>query len=246
MANITRFKHKKRICLSHYGECYFSGIDSAGNIYCEEYYENGYIAQYCITKQGVIITTVDEDSGKNDIKFIDLPEDIIPPSHPLEHPLNFTGLRYRGMREQEKVMEWVKPLAVMEKMPLIQALKLTISPMMIFGIAESRVLAETEFSDDEVLVCRRIRLLRALPEIQHDEQGLPYDYDTVTFHVLHTYNDETESVPPLHEAINYFPELSHPMDCMIHDDQLIVANGSDGENPCEVHLFQLQENPPQE
>ncbi len=242
MLNITRFKLNRRVCLKHSDKCYLIAIDLLRNIYVEEYYDEAYIAQHSISAEGELLKSIDENYGKSEISPLKIPENAILPQNPLDHPLNFTGMRFRGMREEEKVMEWVKPLSVMEKMPLLQALQLTISPMMIFGIAESRVLSETKFSATETILCRRIRLLQALAEVQLDEAGLPYDYDTITFQVIQSYDTETETASPFLASIQYFSELSQPMDCIYSDGRLIVANAGDDNNPAAVHIFQYQEN----
>lgn len=246
MLNITRFKPQKRICLKHYDKCYLIAVDKLGNIYVEEYYDETYIAQHIISAEGEIVESIDENYGKTEIIPFDIAENTTLPNNPLHHPLNYSGMRFKGLRAEEKVAEWVKALPMIEKMPLLQALKLTISPMMIFGIVESRVLSESYYSDTETIICRRIQLLRALPEIQFDDDGLPYDYDTITFHVIQIYDHETETSTPLHESIQHFSEISRPMDCIYYEDRLILANAGDSKNPAEVHIFQFQENPSQE
>lgn len=246
MLDITRFIPQKRICLTHFEDCYLIAVDELRNIYVEEYYDETYIAQHIISAEGEIRKSIDENYGKTEITSFEIPENSILPENPLEHPLNYRGMRFKGLRAEEKVAEWVKPLPMIEKMPLLQALKLTISPMMIFGLAESHVLSEAAYSDTEMIICRRIQLLRALPEIQIDEIDLPYDYDTITFHVIQSYDTETETATPLHEALLHFSELSCPMDCIYSEDRLIVASAGDNKNPAEVHIFQLQENTSQE
>lgn len=236
MRNITGFKLNRQISLAHTGECYLLGV-SDSKIYAEEFYDQSFIAHHEISSDGKILNTIDENFGKNEIIPLHIPDDIIIPHTPLDHPLNHNGLRYQGLREEEKVMEWVQPLAVMTKMPLLKALNLTIPPMMIFGIAESRVLSQTFVDDTTQIVCRRIRLLRALPEIQQDKDGLPYDYDTISFSLLHTYNIETEDYPALHEAIQNRAESQNPQDCLYIGNRLIVSNNSDGDNPNEIHIY---------
>lgn len=242
MLNITRFIPQKRICLTHSDKCYLTAVDELRNIYLEEYYDETYIAQHIISSEGEIRKSIDENYGKTEITAFDIPENAILPVNPLEHPLNYRGMRFKGLRAEEKVAERVKPLPMIEKMSLLKALKLMIPPMMIFGIAESYVLSETVYSETETILCRRIQLLRALPEIQFDGEGLPYDYDTITFHVIQSYDTETEISTPLHEAIQHFSELSHPTDCIYTDSKLIIANAGNNKKPAEVHILQLQEN----
>lgn len=241
MPNIPTFKAEKQISLTHDGECYLLGLSLAGLIYAEEFYDESYIAHHKLNLEGDILESLDENFGETDIVPLYVPSDGILSNHPTHHPLNHTGLRVIGLREEEKVMEWVKPLAIMEKMPLLKVLNLKLSPMMIFGIAESRVLSQIFIDDKTQMVCRRIQLLRALPEIQYTEDGLAYDYDTIVFSVLHAYNIETEDYPPLHIALQNYPELHNAQDCLYYDDRLIVSTHSHLGNPSEIHIFKQDE-----
>lgn len=237
MRNITRFKLNKRISLKHKGECFILGVSTDRKIYVEEFYDETFAAQHEINFDGKILNSIDENFGRNMITPLKVPDDSITPHTPFEHPLNHSGLRYRGLREEEKVMEWVQALPVMNKLPLLQALNITTPPMMIFGIAESRVLSQTFLDETTQIICRRIRLLRALPEIQKDADSMPYDYDTISFSILHTYDIETDEYPSLHEALQSQPELQSPQDCLYIGNRLIVSHNGDSEKLSAIYIY---------
>lgn len=242
MPDVKKLRHKKQISLLHPSECIILGADSDNNFYIEEYYDYTYIAHHQLTLDGDILETRDEASGKNTIDIFSVDDLRLKPERPRQHFLNYTALRLRGMRQSDKVSEWVRPLPIQDKMPLLQTLNLQISPMMLMGIAESRVLAQTKLSDDVDLVCRKIRLLIALPEPKLDSTGLPYDYDTLVIHVLHPYHHYTDHYPPLHQALKLFPQLDKPSDCLLVNETLIIANSSDGASVSEIHLFQFDDD----
>ncbi|MEM9951333.1 MAG: hypothetical protein AAF846_07030 [Chloroflexota bacterium] len=194
-----------------------------------------------MTLSGDVLAIVDEEYGKTNITPFTLANPLQQPHHPLEHSLNYTGLRFRGMREADKVAEWVKPIPMLGKMPLMQKLNLGVPPMMLMGIAESRVLSETQLSDRLSLICRRVRLLIALSEIKIDEVGLPYNYETQIIHVLHTFDNETEVYPPLHQALKQFPDVSNPTDCLFTHGYLIVADSGYDEAASTVHIYHLDD-----
>lgn len=242
MLDMKIFKQKTHIALNHYGDCHILAVSDDGTIYAEEFYDETYIAQYKIAPTGEILQVIDENFGQGTIVPLEIPTNSILTQHPTEHPLNHIGLRYQGLREAEKVMEWVKPLAVMEKIPLLKALNLAISPMMIFGIAESRVLSQTKITDSIDMVCRRIQLLRAYADNQFTGDGLPYDYDTISFSLLHPYDKETDTCPSLHGSLQAYPNLINPQDCLYIENTLIVSSNSDGDSPSEIHILKYDDS----
>ncbi|MGB7337759.1 MAG: hypothetical protein WBC91_02620 [Phototrophicaceae bacterium] len=242
MPDVKKLRHKHCIDLAHTSECNLLGVDDEFNIYAEEYYDYTYIAQHRLNFDGILSETRDEESGKISIELFDLSKMIALPQHPATHPLNSTGFRFRGMRQDDKIVEWVIPIPIQDKIPLLQALNLQISPMMLMGIAESRVLSQATLSPTMTIVCHMLRLLIALPDIKIDYMGLPYDYDTLILHVLHTYNPETDVSQPLHQALQLFPQLTTPTDCLLINEHLIVANSSDGTSKSEIHIFQFDDD----
>jgi hypothetical protein len=225
---ITTFKHQTTIPLFHQGDCSILALSSDTSFYVEEFYDDGFIAQHHI-QNGSIIASRDEDAGQRDIVPFMLPANGISPDRPSKHPLNSSGLRFRGLREEEHLQDWIIPLSLAEKMPLLTALNWVVSPMLILGIAESKVLSQTRL-DGEWLVCRRIQLAFALPEARYDELGLAYDYDSRAIHLLHTYTEDVTK--SLHESLSFAGEkLQCPMDILYHDSRLILADAAaDGSN----------------
>jgi hypothetical protein len=221
---ITEFKQQTTISLFHQGDCSILGLSPDGSLYAEEFYDENFIAQYHIRNRR-IIATIDEDAGQRDIVPFSLPDGAILPDRPPKHPLNYRGLRYRGLREEDHLQDWIMPLHLMEKMPLLSALSWGLPPMLLLGIAESQVLSQAQL-DEEWLVCRRLLLAFALPERRYDDTGLAYDYDSRAVYLLHSYSEE--SIPSLHESLHFGGEvLQRPMDILCHDSQLILADGGD-------------------
>jgi hypothetical protein len=228
--NITGFKHSCNISLHYKGDCALLGSTATGNMYVEEYDDEGSIRHH-LTADGAIIASGD----------LDVPELLHTPHSPAVHPLNHSGGRYRGLREYDRVAEWVQPLTVMEKMPLMQHLNLAISPMALLGIAESRVLSEAPLGNDQSIVCRRIRLAYALPQPQIDDAGFPYDYDTLVLHLAHTYEAESDTAPSLATVIQGLDGilLQHPVDCIVQEHRLIIADASDGMHVSRVMMYRV-------
>lgn len=227
---ITEFKHLCNISLSYQGDCALLGITETGHIYSEEYHDDHAI-QHISAPDGKIL-----ESG-----VLTIPDNIVKPNVPSHHPLNYSGGRYRGLREADRVAAWIQPLTIMEKMQLIQSLKLTLPPMLLLGLAESRVLSEAQLSNSQSLVCRRVRIAYALPQQQMDNDGLPYDYETHLLHLAHTYDAETEISPSIAAALQGFDgiNLQHPMDCIVQRDKLVLADASDGTHNSRIVIFQV-------
>lgn len=225
MTMITNFRHQTTIPLYHSGDCSILALTPDGSLYIEEYYEENYIAQHQI-RNNKIVQSIDEDAGQRDIVPFKLPDSLIIPHRPLKHPLNFQGLRFRGLREEEQIQDWLQPLSVMEKMPLLSALAWSLPAMMLLGIAESAVLAEVQINGT-ALLCRRLRLAYALQR-RLDEAGIPYDYDTRIIYLLHHYSEEIEI--SLHQGMMFAGiALQRPMDLLYDGSRLILADGA-GEN----------------
>lgn len=235
------WQHQHTILLKHLGDCTLLASTPQGDIYVEEFYDGEWIAQHCVNSEGQILKTIDENYGSDTFVPLSLPHDAQPQSSitSAEHALHRVGLRQRGLRETDRVTDWVKPLTIMQKMPLLAALNLSIPPMLLLGIAESHVLAEATTAPDLAIVCRRVSLAYALTEPQQSDDGLPYDYTTHTVHILHPYNHATHTAPDLHECLSPFHgvALIRPTDCLIHDNRLIVADSSDGNTPSRLHIW---------
>ena len=73
--------------------------------------------------------------------------------------------------------------------------------------------------------------------IVYDDEGLPYDYETIQLNLIHPYNDETDEYPLLHEAIQIFPDILHPMDCLYSDNHLIITENGSETAKNKVHIY---------
>src|SRR5690349_9770854 len=124
---ITTFKHQTTIPLFHQGDCHILALSSETSVYVEEFYDEGYVAQHHIIN-GAIIASIDEDEGQRDIVPFKLPDNGILPDRPGKHPLNYSGLRVRGLREEEHLQDWIIPLSLLQKMPLLTTLNWAIAP----------------------------------------------------------------------------------------------------------------------
>lgn len=249
-ANMPRIVYNRAIPLKHHGDCSLLGVAPQDrHIFSEEVYEDGedtWMARHIHRYDGTEIDSEDEDSGRNTAL-----RPLAPPPHAIRsqigwhtQSLNFHGPRHRGMREEERVSDLVRPISVMAKMRLAAHLKLQIPPPHILGLAESYVLAEIELvRPRHYLVCRRLRLAYALPEIQQDDTSMTYNYDTHVFHLLHFFDRELMDIEtPIETALEGLPgpTLRRPLDCLMHDDTLIVADGGETDRQSTLHLWHVE------
>lgn len=232
--------------LDHDGDCRLLGVGPHLTIYAQVLYgDEDWLAQYGLSLDGRMIAAFDENYGAKSIHTpLALPTGSIRPNA-VRHTkaLNFSGPRLRGLRETERIAEAVRPLALQTKIALTERLKLPIPPPMLLGLAESRVLAEALLAPPNLwLVCRRLRLAYLLPQAQYDVARQPYDYDTVMLHVIHEFVPKLEDDELMPEQLfTTLPgvELQHPMDCMIHEGQLYVAEGGQ-QTHAAVHVWRIQ------
>ncbi|MDZ4765572.1 MAG: hypothetical protein SGI73_13560 [Chloroflexota bacterium] len=232
--------HIAALPLLHTGDCSLRGVhvtdDGGIIIYVEETYdEDGWLAQGALKLDGTWIACVDEEAGANpDIAPLPLPDSIITPRACWNTMrLNYAGPRHRGLREPERLMDILRPISVADKFAVTKRLSLALPPPLLLGVAESYVLSEaTVLHPDLFFVCRRLRLAYALETEAHDETGLPYDYDTHIVHAAHFYDRKAgstaESEPALIDALTALPDvvLRRPMDCLIVDDLLFIADAA--------------------
>lgn len=206
------------IPLPHTGVCGILGITPQFDLYIEEIYPpDDDIICHHISTNGVIIQSSET---------LKLPTNIITPKiHPSTPQLNYTGGRTRGMREAEHLQDWAKPFTIAEKMRIIEALKLSITPMQLFGMINSVVLSSAQLHSDWFVVCRRIALAIALPKIQYDADGLPYDYDGHIIQTAHFYHASWEESPPIESVLMGIGDirLSGTYDCVLMDNQLLIS-----------------------
>lgn len=240
--NLPALTHLWTTHLSHTEGCSFLGYSPQQHLYIEEFYEDEWFAQHQLDRNGNILFSVDEASGTKQVNALELPPGSdLPPAPPADHPLNLPLLREWGMREADRVQEWVQPLTIIEKMALIGAFSLALPPMLLLGLAESRVLAQVLLSKDHSLICRRLRLAVALPQIRQHPTGLPYDYETIPCSVLQMQDIASDESPSLASIVQTIGgvTLLRPLDCLTTDNFLFLAEGGDGSTPCRVHSWKL-------
>lgn len=238
-------EHLTTLQLLHNGDCSLIGVASDLTVYVEEVYgEEGWLAQSAFTLDGAMVTSVDEDYGaKTELSPLPLPGGLVEPQrgwHTMV--LNFTGARHFGLRGPERLDDLVRPFSVPEKIALVNLLELDIMPPMLLGLAESYVLAEALITPpNEFVVCRRVRVAYALPEERVDETGTPYDYDTLVLYVAHIFNPTAEQEPPLSDVLQGIAgvRLYRPMDCLIAQDHLFLADGGDEQRNSAVHVLRI-------
>lgn len=243
--------HATTFPLRYSQDCVFLGITPEQHLFLEEYSGEAYygvdlefVAQTHYDATGNVLATADEADGVHPFMPLALPIDLVKPRHnPPKHPLNYTGARRRGLREPDRLLDWVQPLSVIEKMTVIDVLKLSLLPAQLAGIAESRVLAEAAINAEVSVVCRLVRLALMLPKIGYDSAGLPYDYDTVPLYLAHLLNSNDE-MPSLNNSFHdfYGVRLHRPQDCLVYNHTLWIADGGDPTlgRRSQVHAWQIQ------
>jgi hypothetical protein len=245
----------KTLLLPHQGDCGLIAITPDEELLVEEVYGdaagdgNGtevWMAQHRCTFDGEVLESIDEDWGEHqELTPLAIPSGSYVP-HPVWHSskaLNFRGPRHRGMREEERVQDMVVSLNIAEKMALIRHYNLSIMPPQLLGVAESYVIAEAMLQrPDLYIVCRRIRLAIALPEVQVDDDQQPYNYDTQVFYLAHWFDRSLAREPSLADLLNTLPgaEFHRPMDCILTPSLLCIADGGGTLRQNCVHLWQVE------
>lgn len=230
--NQTNLKHFTIINLPDVDDVVLLGMTSTGIVIAEGYSEARENATICRIEPDGNLVLLPKDTS--------LPQALISPEVvPAGHPLHFSGARLRGLRETDRIQALVQPLSILEKMALISHLALSVSPMQVLGIAESRVLSQAMLTPTLAVICRRVRIAYALPSIAKDADGLPYDYDTLPLYLLHAYHPQTTEVPPLEDCLGEFAgvRLHRPLDCLYHAGRLVVTEGSTADQPCRIVIW---------
>jgi hypothetical protein len=239
MINRYQPEHEQTIMLCHTATCSLTGVTPDWHIYIDETEPDGYVTQHHYNASGALIERAIERQGDD---WLTLPDVLLSPRWVDTHPLNTGGARWQGLRETDRVQSLAQSLSIMQKMTLIKHLGLSITPMQLIGLIESRVLCETRLPDDSTLVCRRVRLARALPDVHYDEDGNPYDYDSVVLHLLHSYDASTDETPDLDACLSPVGgvHLMQPQDCFYYDGRLLVCDASDGTQNSRLVLYRLK------
>jgi len=160
--------------------------------------------------------------------------------------LNFSGPRHRGLRGLERLLDLVRPLSIQDKMALASRYSLSIPPPLIFGLAESYVLSEAALVHPDIyVVCRRLRIAFGLAQEQLDADQEPYDYDTLVLYTAHLFDRTQQHEPSIVDPQAALPvaALKRPMDCLICDNYLFVADGGSEERLSAVHIWQIEPLP---
>lgn len=247
MGNLPNLHHLTSIFLNHKGDCNLIGVTWDLQIYAEETYQDEErLAQHVLQLNGEIVASMDK--GYNEKLFPNSPEipsDIIKPQSAKQTlALNFSGARYRGLREEDRIADLVQPLSLEDKFNIIERMQLDLSPSKLLGIAESYVLAEAQLgSSSSYVVCRRVRLVYALEYPEHDDEGLPYDYDNFTLYLAHLYDTDWDGDISLSKALMGLPgvKLYRPGDCLVHNKHLFVTDSSDGLQASAIHVWRIEQ-----
>jgi hypothetical protein len=224
--SITKLTHELTISLAHRGAGAILGVSDAGALLVEVLYADAdYLAQYRIAPTGAIIAQYDERDAST--RPLALPPDWTTPRHPRQHRLNYRGGRYRGLRATDRVSEWVQTLSIAEKMALIAQWGWSLAPMAVLGVVESHVYAQMTVAPDTHWVVRRVRIAYALPAVEHDDAGLPYDYDSVPVFLFHRDHPAGDDAPSLADLLADPDDtrLYTPQDGIYHADRLMLVDG---------------------
>jgi hypothetical protein len=209
----------------------------------EIYGEDDAMARYAFRLDGTLVASSDENSPHAALRLV-LPPNLTKPANVRQdHPLHFSGARWRGMQDDDRVQDLVQPLSIAEKLAVSNFVN--VPPPWLIGLAESVVLAEAPLARPGLFViCRRLRLAYRLPTEQKDEHNLPYNYDSKTLSLVHFYDDRATDELDLIAATQGLPgpKLNRPMDCMVWQSWLLVADGAAESHPSAVHIWHIDEN----
>ena len=247
--HLPELTYWKTLTLPHQGDCSLIAITPQDELLVEEAYSESandiWMAQHRLSLHGDLLETVDEDWGRHhNLTPLPIPEGSYTPQ-PVWHTtraLNFRGPRHRGMREEERVQDMVVSLNMAEKMALLGHFHLDMPPPMLLGVAESYVVAEAVLQrPDLYIVCRRIRLAVALPDIRIDEEQHPYNYDTHVFYIAHWFDRSLPREPSLADLLTTLPgpDFYRPMDCILTPALLCIADGGGTERQNYLHLWHV-------
>ncbi|MFO7321831.1 MAG: hypothetical protein DIU68_008875 [Chloroflexota bacterium] len=242
--NRPALEYRHSIPLRHGGDCTLLGIGPGPTLYAEEFYGPGLMAQYAFHADGTLIACVDEgDASGADIRPLELPPDLVR-SQPGWHTmsLNFAGPRHRGLAGPERLLDIVQPLSLQDKIHLIERFGLELTPVQLLGLAESYVLAEAPLMFPDVFViARRIRVAFRMDEVREDEDGQPYDYDSVALYLAEIIDRRIERPQWLPEGEATLPgvQLHRPMDCIVSGNLLVIADGGEESRASQLHLWNI-------
>ncbi len=229
--------------LKYHGSSALLGISPDGTAYVEEMYDDDtWLARYMISPHNELTTVGDENYGAANLAFFELPPgSTVPNGGHLTNTLNFSGPRQRGLLEEERIRDVARPLTMQAKIQITQQLNLSIAAPMILGITESYVISEARLNSSLFVVCRRIQIAYALMSMQSDPNGNIYNYDSLRLNVAHLYSLDMENEVPVDVALQGLPGhyLNNPLDCLIHKDQLWIADGGTSQAKSAIRVWEI-------
>lgn len=232
------------VTLRYEGDCVLLGVMPDLTIYAEEIYaDDSWLCQHRLTLAEGVLESADESSGQSvDVRPLAVPASAAR-SQPAVHTraLNFAGPRQRGMRDAERISDMVRELSIAEKMRASEAAAFNLPPMLILGLSESHVYAEAALDAGRwYAVCRRVRIAYRLPEVRHDTDGEPYEYDSAVLHAAHLY-DARAGETSLDETLRGLngAALHRPQDVIAAFGHLIVADGGGEGCISRVHVWRI-------
>lgn len=239
---LDELRHLATIELAHTGDCALLGVDHDGRIYVEELYgEDDWLAQHRISLEDGLLESVDERFGAV-LAFapLQMPERIHrPASTKIFAHLNFSGARWRGLADAERIAEIAHHVSIADKIALLDYLGWDNDPHQLLGIVESRILSCCRYNEDAFAVCRRIRVAFRLPDTKKNDDTLDSVYDSIPIHLFHGLCADADELPGLPECLTDF-DLCRPIDCMAVDGKLYLADGGSGEIRCALHVFEIK------
>jgi hypothetical protein len=248
------FEHVRTVPLSYNGECGLLGVGPDLSFYAEEIYgEEGWMTQTAYDFEGQRLAGEDEASGDNQgVERLAKPVDLVRPRTGLSSArLNFGGARHRGLVDEDRVEEVVRPLELTDKVLLIEAgLVPPVDPPAIFGLAQSYVASEAQLvapgrdQKPVFLLSRRLRVAYRLPEPAVNSAGEWYDYDSHEVAVLQHHSPGDEDAPlgdTLLGSAALGVELNWPTDIVFRDGTLFAADSAQGREDVSsrVHIWRV-------
>lgn len=236
--------YEATLSLQHGGDCILLGATPDLILYVEELYgAEPWVAQHRLQFDGTILETRDEADSIDAFIPFELPAHAIRPAAVASgHPLDFSGPRLQGLRATDRIDGLVRSLPMQIRMNLAQTVLPGVMPPLILGLVESRVLAACSLNDDAgtQVICRRVGVACALSGQRVDESGIPYDYETKTLFLAHTWR-EADGLDLEEIMTSNLPgaDLYRPMDCLLVDNTLVVADGGDGGRTSVIHLWRV-------
>ena len=239
-----QFQIQHRFRLSHVSDVsLLAATEDAA--WVEEMYGDLWVAQHQVDFEAGVIASADEDEGRaTHLKPLDIPPEAFAPRRAWAAlNLNLAGARQRGLREEDRLTDVLRPLSVADKFAVADWLGVPAPALL--GLAERYVLAECPLTaPDDLLLCLRLRFAVAVP--RHTEpDGFACDYESRVGYVMQRWH-AGDDAPPFEASLNGLPgvPVHRPMDIQRLGDRLLVAEGGDGERPSALCVLLIEGLPP--